>query len=198
MVFESDPDGRGWDTVQNLITERPLSVNHQPNMTISEGKHQPSHLYLPHTPGTLIWCRLIIPALVLLKNPITQLFQMRDTSPKCHYCNDYNRFMVTEASLMCLMMLSEADYETDGVIPPHRLHFDCSGSITLEREFLKTTIEGGEITSSLSAKLSVGAVMCDILLTVALQASRMLSSRFCAASSCRGLFYEGYSTMSRW
>lgn len=50
---------------------------------------------------------------------------MRDTSPKGHYCNDYSRFMVTKASLMCLMMLSEADYETDGVIPPYRLHFDC-------------------------------------------------------------------------
>ena len=42
------------------------------------------------------------------KNLIRLFFQMCDTSSEGYYCNDYDRFIMMGASLMCVMMLAEA------------------------------------------------------------------------------------------
>ena len=59
---------------------------------------------------------------------------------------DYNHFLTTEASLMCLVMLSDEAFKIGAEIPPHQLQFDCQGSITLE--YPTAIIEAGEIKSS--------------------------------------------------
>ena len=51
---------------------------------------------------------------------------------------------------MCLAMLSNKAWEKPEEIPPHKLQFDCSGSITLTPR--NAIIEGGEIKSSSSRK----------------------------------------------
>ena len=86
---------------------------------------------------------------------------MVDTQPGNALYQDYAHFFTTEASLMCLILLSDKKYEfLPEFLPPHQLRFDFCGSITLAPP--RAIIEGGEIRSSSSSKLIL-VLLCVII-----------------------------------
>ena len=86
---------------------------------------------------------------------------MVDTQPGNALYQDYAHFFTTEASLMCLIFLSDKRQKyRSSSFPPHQLRFDCCGSITLAPP--NAIIEGGEIRSSSSSKLIL-VLLCVII-----------------------------------
>jgi hypothetical protein len=89
------------------------------------------------------WLRPVIELLVHLYTP------MYRNNPSIRYQN-FEHFATTQASLMCLTMLSDPWYEEGKQVPAHSLQFDLHGSLTMTNDGIH--IEGGEIKSSSGGK----------------------------------------------
>jgi hypothetical protein len=89
------------------------------------------------------WVRPIIESLVHLYTP------MYRRKPPNRYQN-FEHFATTQASFMCLTMLSDPWYEAGADVPAESLQFDFRGSLTMSDEGIH--IEGGEIKSSSDGK----------------------------------------------
>ena len=81
-----------------------------------------------------------------LEEVASYLFDMHDAQRS----QDYAGFFKTSASLACLIMLSNKDYEIFKETPPDVLFLHCSGSITIAPP--NAVIEGGDIKFSSAGK----------------------------------------------
>jgi hypothetical protein len=92
------------------------------------------------------WLRPVIDSLVDFYTP------MYRNNPSIRYQN-FEHFATTEASLMCLTMLSDRWYDAGKQVPAHSLQFDLRGSLTMTDKGIH--IEGGEIKSNSGGKQAV-------------------------------------------